>query len=124
HLQLALAAGDLGTWDWEISTGRLEWSPSLETIHGLPPGSFAGTFEAFHADVHPEDQPVVLAAVQAVLAGESDDHYAATFRVVRPDGTHRWVNASGQLLRDADGRPERLLGVCGDVTEQRRLLSA
>ncbi|WP_084671259.1 GAF domain-containing protein [Sporichthya polymorpha] len=124
HLQLALAAGDLGTWDWEIPTDRLEWSASLEAIHGLSPGAFAGTFEAFQADVHPEDQPLVLAAVQAVLAGESDDQYAVTYRIVLPDGTHRWVSATGQLLRDADGRPERLLGVCGDVTEQRRLLAA
>ncbi len=124
HLQLALAAGELGTWEWDIAAGRVEWSAPLEAIHGLPAGSFPGTFEAFQSAMHPEDQPLVLAAVQAVLAGGRDDRYDVTYRIVRADGELRWVNASGQLLRDSEGRQERMLGVCGDVTEARHLLYA
>ena len=124
HLQLALAAGRLGTWEWDITAGRVEWSPTLEAIHGLTPGTFGGTFEAFQSDMRPEDQPVVLAAVQAALAGEGGDRYDVTYRIIRPDGELRWVNASGQVLRDEEGRPERMLGVSGDVTETRLLFSA
>lgn len=124
HLQLALAAGRLGTWEWDIGAGRVEWSPTLEAIHGLTPGTFGGTFEAFQSDMHPEDQPQVLAAVQAALAGTGGNRYDVTYRIIRPDGELRWVNASGQVLRDEEGRPERMLGVSGDVTETRLLIAA
>ena len=44
-LRLALQAGRMGTWDWNLGTNVVSWSPSLERIHGLSPGSFSGTFE-------------------------------------------------------------------------------
>jgi len=46
RLELALATGHMGTWEWEISTGCVTWSAALERIHGLPEGGFPGTFEA------------------------------------------------------------------------------
>jgi PAS domain S-box-containing protein len=124
HLQLALAAGEMGTWEWEIPTGSVTWSPTLERLHGLAPGTFPGTFEAFQADVHPDDRTRVLTAIGAVVESPGQDTYSATYRIVAPDGSTRWVSASGQLLRDEEGRPQWLLGVCGDVTERERLLGA
>ena len=124
HLQLALAAGEMGTWEWDVTGGRVSWSTTLEALHGLAPGSFPGTFEAFQADMHPEDRPRVVDTIRALLETSATDNYTATYRIIRPDGSQRWVTASGQLLRDANGGPQRLLGVCGDVTERERLLEA
>jgi PAS domain S-box-containing protein len=124
HLQLALGAGEMGTWEWDMTAGTVSWSPTLEALHGLAPGSFSGTFEAFQADMHPEDRPRVVDTIRALLDTADNDTYTATYRIILPDGSLRWVSASGQLLRDAVGRPERLLGVCGDVTERERLLEA
>ena len=61
HLALALEAAGMGAWEWDIAGGRVTWSASLERIHGLPPGTFPGTFEAFQRDIHPEDREHVLA---------------------------------------------------------------
>src|SRR5262245_28293350 len=56
QLQLALEAAHMGTWDWTIVTGEVRWSPALEAIHGLPAGSFGGSYADFQADMHPDDR--------------------------------------------------------------------
>lgn len=63
RLELALEAGAMGTWEWRIAEGVVAWSPAIERMHGIPVGSFAGTFEAYQADMHPEDRARVLASV-------------------------------------------------------------
>ena len=56
QLRLALDAGRMGTWDWDIKTGELLWTGRLEEIHGFAPGTFLGTFESFISCVHPQDR--------------------------------------------------------------------
>src|SRR5256886_330473 len=117
RLRLALEAGGLGTWEWTLTTGRIAWSPSLEAIHGLPVGTFGGTLEAFEAAVDPEDRQGVRASVRAALERGED---RTEYRVVRPDGGVRWIEARAVAFYDGDGRRERLVGVCVDVTEEKR----
>ncbi len=119
RLRLALEAGRMGTWEWTIASGAVRWSPGLEAIHGLPAGGFPGTFEAFQRDIHPEDRERVLQAVRR--AAEERGDYHVEYRIVRPDGTVRWVEGRGQLFPDPEGRPERMVGVCSDVTERKQV---
>jgi PAS domain S-box-containing protein len=117
QLGAALDAARLGTWEWTVPTGRVTWSPSLEAIHGLAPGGFGGTVEAFRADIHPEDRAGVEAAIRQTLAGAA---HRVEYRIVRPDGGVRWVEGRGEAFFDAAGRPERVVGVCLDVTDRKR----
>jgi PAS domain S-box-containing protein len=117
RLRVALAAGRMGTFEWNISTGRVTWSESLEVIHGLQPGTFGGTFEDFRREIHPEDLKSVLAEIQSALAARRDYH--VIYRMKRPDGALRWLEAFGSFLLDARGEPERLAGVCMDVTQRK-----
>src|SRR5919198_2892273 len=117
RLRLSLEAGGLGTWEWTLPTGRITWSSSLEAIHGLAPGTFQGTLEAFEAAVHPEDRERLRASVRAALERGED---RTEYRVVRPDGAVRWVEGRGVAFYDAAGRPDRLVGVCADVTDDKR----
>ena len=114
-VRLALEAGRLGIWEWEIATGRVRWSRSLEAIHGLTPGAFGGTLEAFQADIHPDDRATVMAAITETLDKRSD--HRVEYRIVRPDGGVRWVEGRGLIVDD--GRQRRLLGVCMDITERK-----
>src|SRR5687768_15432322 len=63
-LQIALGAGRMGTWHWDMTAGTVRWSESLERIHGFEPGAFARTFEDSHADMHPEDRARVLGSIE------------------------------------------------------------
>jgi PAS domain S-box-containing protein len=116
RLRLALDAGHLGTWDWDIARGVVHWSETLEDMHGIPRGTFPGTFEAYQADIHPEDRARVLATIRENLATGHD--HRLTYRIVRPDGVVRWLEAHGRFDLDPRGTPLRLLGVCGDITDR------
>src|SRR5205814_4750191 len=97
--------------------GRL-WSENLEPIHGLRRGGFAGTLEGFQALVHPDDRARVNEAIRR--AREEGSGYVE-FRNAWPDGSVHTMEVKGRVLRDAEGRPVRMLGTAIDVTERRRL---
>ena len=116
RLHLALDAGRMGTWQFELETGKVTWSATLEAIHGIPIGSFGGTFADYQRDIHPEDRERVLATIGESSEGQRE--HRLTYRIVRPDGQLRWLEASGRLFKNAAGQPELMMGVCCDVTER------
>jgi PAS domain S-box-containing protein len=118
RLRFALEAGKLGTWEWDIRSNELQWSPTLQRLHGLAPGSFSGTIDAFLHDMHPDDRDTVLNSVQRALT-EGVEH-RVEYRVVQPDGTQRWVMGRGQVVRDEHGAPLRMTGVCMDISERKQ----
>jgi protein-histidine pros-kinase len=101
-----------------MATGDVKWSPGLEAIHGYAPGGFPGTFEAFREEIHPDDRDRVLENVAEAAGGGRSHHIE--YRIRRADGTIRWVEGRGRLFRDGTGRPERMVGVCSDVTERKQ----
>jgi PAS domain S-box-containing protein len=116
RLRLALEAGRMGGWEWDVRTNQVRWSPELEALHGLAPGSFSGTFDAYEKDIHPEDRGVVHHAISKTLA---HGQHHVEYRIVRPDGAVRWVEGRGKVFRDSEGVPVRVVGVCTDVTERK-----
>jgi PAS domain S-box-containing protein len=114
RLQLILDAADVGTWDWDIATGRVEWSENMERIHGQPPGSFGGSFDSFLQAVHPDDRATVLAAVEKALRGGG--RYEIEYRQVGAGGQTRWMGGRGRTVCDESGQPARMIGICGDIT--------
>jgi PAS domain S-box-containing protein len=115
RLRLALEAGDLGAWEYRIKEQRVFWSETLERIHGLEPGTFGGRFDDYQRDIHPDDRAHVFETVTRTLSGAP---HLLRYRIIRPDGSIRWVEARGTLIRDADGEPHCIVGVCTDVTER------
>jgi PAS domain S-box-containing protein len=116
RLALAMDAGRLGAWDWDLTSGRVHWSAALERIHGLEEGAFAGTLDAYRSDIHPDDLERVLSTFSRTTTGKAKHHLE--YRIVRPDGEVRWLEAWGQLLHDPQGQPARMVGVCTDVSER------
>ena len=119
HYELALRAANAGSWDWDIVAGTLSWSDTIEAIFGLSRGEFAGTYEAFLNCVHPEDRAHVVEAVNACL--EQGRKYDIEHRIVWPDGSVRWVSETGDIIRDEDHRPVRMLGVVKDITHRQAI---
>ncbi|NKE69465.1 MEDS domain-containing protein [Candidatus Manganitrophus noduliformans] len=122
RLNVALSAGRMGAWEWDLRTGKIAWNSTLEAIHGIPPGTFGGCFEDFKRDIHPEDLERVLAAINRTLRDGSE--YQIEYRILSPDQRLLWLEARGQLFLDANGRPERMVGVCMDITERKRMEEA
>ena len=119
RLSLALAAGRMGAWDWDIRSGRVSWSSEVEIIHGLEPGHFEGTLDAVFRAVYPPDADRLAEAIKAALASP-ESPYQVDYRIRRPDGTVRWLGAAGRVIVGADGQPARMLGICRDATARKR----
>lgn len=117
RLELALTAGRMGAWEWDIRRNRVFWSPGLELIHGLEPKTFGGTFDDFKSDIHPGDKAQVLAEIQDAVRERRDYH--VVYRIQRRDGL-RWLEAFGRLTLGWDGEPQSMAGVCIDITERKR----
>jgi PAS domain S-box-containing protein len=119
QLEIALEAGFMGAWQWRVGTNELRWSKGLEAIHGYKPGEFAQTFDAFKQEIHPDDRTRALQSIQDAVKGQHDLHLE--YRIVRRDGSERWVEGRGRLEVNAAGEPEFMIGVCLDVTERKRI---
>jgi PAS domain S-box-containing protein len=118
RLAMALDAGAMGVWEWNIREQKVSWSPQLETMHGLQPGTFDGTFESFQSDIHPDDRGRVLREIQGAVDARAD--YATEYRIVLPDGCVAWLEARGGILFNDSGEPEKMLGVCTNITTRKR----
>jgi PAS domain S-box-containing protein len=118
RLQLALESGRMGTWEWSIATGKVVWSRSLEAIHGLEPGTFGGTFEAYQQDIHPDDAEQVRSSIARTLE-TGEDHFVE-YRIVWPDGSLHWVEGRGSVVKSSHGALVGMTGICIDVTARKR----
>jgi PAS domain S-box-containing protein len=119
RLRLAHSAANIGTFDWDIAGGLSVWAPETERMWGLPGGGFGGTYEDWKKQVHPEDLPGANDMVRRVLA-DPDTPYSFEYRIIRPDGSVRWIYAKGSTIRDESGRPVRMIGINMDVTERKQ----
>jgi PAS domain S-box-containing protein len=117
RFELAIDAAEIGSFDWDLRTGRLIWDDRLVQLFGYQRGSFDETIEAFNARLHPDD----VARVGAALRGAIDrcGVYEAEYRVLLPSGQERWIRARGRAVADDSGTAVRLLGAAHDTTGQR-----
>ncbi|MEP6789910.1 MAG: ATP-binding protein [Ramlibacter sp.] len=122
RLRMAVEAGGVGIWDWDIVNNRVTWSDRVYAIHGMAPGSDTGGLEGFRARVHPDDRDRVESAMRQALAG--GPAYEIEFRAPMADGSIRWIATQSHLVRGADGRPLRMVGATTDVTDRVELLAA
>jgi PAS domain S-box-containing protein len=106
----------VGSWEWHVPTNRITWSDELYRIYGVEPHSEL-SYESFLEHVHPEDRDVTRSVVERAL--EERAPFELTHRIVRDDGTVRWVVGRGRAVVDDTGRLVRMAGTAQDVTEQR-----
>jgi PAS domain S-box-containing protein len=119
RLRLAQSAAHIGTFDWDIVGGKTVWSPETELMWGLPRGGFGGTYKDWKKQVHPDDLPGAKDMVRRSLA-DPDTPYSFEYRIIRPDGSVRWIYAKGSTIRDESGRPVRMIGINMDMTDRKQ----
>ncbi|HEY2906990.1 MAG TPA: PAS domain S-box protein [Vicinamibacterales bacterium] len=119
-LEKAQEVAHIGSWVAELGgPNRIGWSNETYHIFGLPLGSFDGTTAAFLDLVHPNDRDAVKAALDQDASGANA--FEIEYRIVRTDGTVRWVQARADIVRDVAGRPVRMIGTVQDSTDRRQL---
>jgi len=117
RLQLALTAGHLGIWEWNVLTNQINWSPEAARLAGAPADQSTGTVDDFLRRIHPEDRERQWRAVEQALASPGLD-YTSKFRTVADNGDVRWLANRGVVLRDSSGRPISMIGVAHDISTE------
>jgi PAS domain S-box-containing protein len=123
RLRLALDASAGGSWTWIVATNEVHWDERFRALYGFAPDERANS-EAWMPRVHEDDRPRALALLSEILTSTTKDSWENTFRIVRPDGTVRWVQSRGRAERDGDGTVTRLTGLDLDFTEHRMMEEA
>ena len=118
QLSEAQEVARLGSWEYDLETGRLTWSEELYRLFGVDPKTFTPTPEAILDLVHPADREVLGRQMEADLAGNIQED--SDFRVPLPDGTDRWLHRRAKVGRSADGRRVMASGTAADVTDRKR----
>ena len=121
RLAEAQSIAHLGSWEWDGTTDKLQWSDELCRIYGLRSDRHPRSFEEFLARVHQDDR----ATVQAVIGSVWDDGGRVSFkhRIVRPDGSVRVLQALGEAIVGDGGQPLRMLGTGQDITARETMES-
>jgi two-component system cell cycle sensor histidine kinase/response regulator CckA len=115
-----LSIARLGTWEYDLATGALAWSPELRALLGLPADAPADG-DLFLARCADDGERARLQGSMARVLDGSAETYALTYRVRWDDGTVHVVHASGRVRLGADGSPQTVVGVLQDVTDQEAL---
>jgi PAS domain S-box-containing protein len=116
RLGLALETAEVGTWDWDLRSGRCTWNARLGRLWGLPPAA-QGDRGIFLANIHPQDRGRVGEILKDALRPGPERAISVEFRTTSPiDGQERWLSAHLRVGRDPTGKPLRLVGTAVDVS--------
>jgi diguanylate cyclase (GGDEF)-like protein len=115
-LAVTQRTAQVGTWEVDLATNATSWSLELARLFAFSP-DHDPTYEALIGRIHPEDLSTTLEAISTML--DSTGTFLVEHRIVRPDGTERWIHSEGRLEVSPMKGPERLLGLAQDITSQR-----
>ena len=118
RLALALKAGQMGVYDFNIADDVLWWSPQTYGVFGVTPESFEPTRDAVAGLIHPDDRDTFLQRRAEAMAQRRP--FLHEFRIVRHDGAQAWIGHRGQTEYDAVGNPVRNFGIALDITERKQ----
>lgn len=121
-LRLTLDLNHVGTWKWDLSTGRLFWNENHFQLLGLSSEEVEPAYEHWQRAVHPDDLAWVEQQVQSALTQRTD--YRAEYRIILPDGTMRWVLGLGCGLYTSPNTPTSMLGIIMDITHRKQTEAA
>ncbi|HEX8818562.1 MAG TPA: PAS domain S-box protein, partial [Archangium sp.] len=118
RLTAALMAAGTGTFRWDFQTDTVEWDGNLDRLFGLEPGG-KQSLRAFTSAVHPDDRDGV--AEHYLQCARDGSDFDREFRVVRPDGSARWISQKAKTFVDDDGKPLYMTGACADITARKQV---
>ncbi len=118
RLRFVIRGTNDGVWDWNIDTGEQYTSPRWKELLGYPEAEFSDPVSMFFDTVHPDERPAMDAALKSHF--EEDTPYSVEIRAQHKDGGYRWMLMRGEALRDAIGKPVRMVGALADITERKQ----
>jgi len=121
RLELAMEAGAIGTFEWDIRTNAVVWTEQSKAAFARPSGASRGVYDDWAKRVRSDDRLVCEASIQETLR-KKHDHWEAEYRMTRADpAEERWIYSRSHIFYDAQGEPLRMIGVNVDITERKHI---
>ncbi|MBD0269746.1 MAG: PAS domain-containing protein, partial [Cyanobacteria bacterium Co-bin8] len=118
RLRLALDAGRMGAWEWNLETNVQRWDVNQYKLFGLDKDKTELKADTFFQFIHPDDLPPAQALTEEVLA--QGGNFSTEFRIIRPDGSISWLSSQGMVVQGSNQQPIRLIGVNFDITDRKQ----
>ena len=118
RLIFAQKAAKTGFWDWDIKTGKQTWSEEFFELFGLP-SDVQPTFDTWRKVLHPDDRKRSEEKIYRSI--EDKKSLDNEYRIILSDGVERWIRTQGDTFYDNSGNPQRMCGICIDITKQKQM---
>lgn len=115
----AQAIAHIGSWEWDVGTGQVEWSDEVYRIFGSKPGDFQPCIDSVMDRFHPDDQYKHEELIKHLT--ETSDNYSFDARILLPDCSERCVFSTSYAKRDDEGKLIRIIGTVQDITERKQI---
>lgn len=115
---LALAAGNMGSWEWDREADQYVWDEGQYRIYGVDPRTIELTSENIRSRIHPDDWTILQIGIERLIS--QGEHHQSEFRVVRPDGETRWCIGTAVTSKASAETGSRISGVTIDITERKK----
>jgi len=119
RLRRSQEKANIGTWDWNIKTGKLVWSDRVALLFGYETAIPDATYNTFYSIIHPEDRELVIKSIKACIEGDED--YNLEHRIITRRGETRWLATQGSVNRDKYGNPLNMLCLVQDIHNRKML---
>ncbi|MBI4392740.1 MAG: PAS domain-containing protein [Euryarchaeota archaeon] len=116
-LREAQRTAHIGSFEWDITSGRVVWSDELYRLFGIAPGSMAVTYDQWLSMLRPEDRDEAGVLVRNAL--DNGTPFEFDYQVRQPDGSMRWIQGRAHVVADASGKPVKLVGTAQDITRRK-----
>jgi PAS domain S-box-containing protein len=110
-------------WDWDLATDQVWWSEGIQTLFGYSADEVGATMSWWYELIHPEDRARIMTEIRTVI-NNSENSWSAEYRYRRSNATYAYVVNRGYVIRDADGKPTRMMGGMTDMTERKQFQEA
>lgn len=115
---LALAAGNMGSWEWDREADQYVWDEGQYRIYGVDPRTIELTSENIRSRIHSDDWTILQIGIERLIS--QGEHHQSEFRVVRPDGETRWCIGTAVTSKASAETGSRISGVTIDITERKK----
>ncbi len=119
RFRIAVEAGKIGIWEWDIVNNKITWSDRVYEMHGIKKGEFKGTIQEYEKIIYPDDKKMVLNEVKKALLNK--EPFALEFRAYGPNQSVIWISTRAKVLFDQKGKPLKMLGATFEITARKNL---
>ena len=119
RLSLASSTAQIGIWDWDIKNDILIWDEQMYSLYDMEKRKFTYKMEAWESRLYVDDKEIAIKEIKKVINGEGD--FDLVFRIVRPDGSLRFIKGAADVYHNNDNVPVRMVGVNWDITDSKNI---